>query len=90
MRIRVQDLLDSLQPQVTIDLVQWNELEHDRADPNTLGDEGFVAIARALDLNADELRALASRHLQARREERRLWALLAEDAHAFRRRRSTP
>lgn len=89
LRIRVQVLLDELQPIVHLDADQWNELEHDRADPSSLGERGLEVLARALNVDVDELHALASKHLQARREERRLWELLAEEAHAFRRRRST-
>jgi hypothetical protein len=88
-RIRVRALLDELQPVVHLDADQWNEFEHDRADPSSLGERGMEVLARALSIDIEDLHALAAKHLDARREERRLWEQLAEEAHAFRRRRNT-
>lgn len=81
-------LLTSQPSLAKIPELTWNEVEQDRLDPRTLGDEIIHALEASLDIPVDDLQRLAAKHARAFAEEKRLWSLLVEEAHAFRRKRA--
>jgi malonyl CoA-acyl carrier protein transacylase len=86
-RMRVQALLQAIDATGRLNQDIWNEVEQDRLDPANLGREVTQALADALSIDHDDLEALIDRHYMARQQERKMWSIVMEEAHAFRRRR---
>jgi alpha/beta superfamily hydrolase len=86
-RIRVQSLLQAIDAAGKLNQDIWNEVEQDRLDPANLGGDVMRALSQALNIDFGDLEALVARHYMARQQERKMWSMVTEEAHAFRRRR---